>query len=57
MLVSEHQPASREVIDHLLLGTLPEVLTQAKKLRKIHNLMSSQSGKVTCDVGTRKGSK
>lgn len=38
-LVREHQPVSREDIDRLLLDKLPEVLTQAQKLNRIHNLL------------------
>ena len=52
-LVREHQPVSREDIDKLLLDKLPEVLTQAQKLTKIHNLLSSQSGKTIRNVGSR----
>ena len=52
-LVREHQPVSREDIDKLLLDKLPEVLTQAQKLSKIHNLLSSQAGKTIRDVGSR----
>jgi hypothetical protein len=32
---------------------LPEVLTQAQKLTKIHNLLSSQSGKTIRNAGSR----
>jgi ATP-dependent DNA helicase RecG len=52
-LVREHQPVSREDIDKLLLDKLPEVLTQAQKLTKIHNLLSSQSGKTIRNAGSR----
>jgi len=52
-LVREHQPVSREDIDRLLLDKLPEVLSQAQKLTKIHNLLSSQSGKTIRNVGSR----
>lgn len=38
-LVREHQPVSREDIDRLLLDKLPEVLTPAQKLNRIHNLL------------------
>jgi ATP-dependent DNA helicase RecG len=52
-LVREHQPVSREDIDKLLLDKLPEVLTSAQKVSKVHNLISSLSGKVIRNVGTR----
>lgn len=52
-LVREHQPVSREDIDKLLLDKLPEVLTKEQKLSKIHNLLSSLSGKVIRNVGSR----
>ncbi len=52
-LVREHQPVSREDIDRLLLDKLPELLTQAQKVAKVHNLISSLSGKVIRNVGTR----
>lgn len=52
-LVREHQPVSREDIDKLLLDKLPEVLTQEQKLTKIHNLLSSQSGKTIRNAGSR----
>ena len=38
-LVREHEPVSREDVDRLLLNKLPEVLTQAQKLNRIHNLL------------------
>jgi ATP-dependent DNA helicase RecG len=38
-LVREHQPVAREDIDRLLLDKLPEVLTPAQKLNRIHNLL------------------
>jgi ATP-dependent DNA helicase RecG len=52
-LVREHQPVSRDDIDRLLLDKLPEVLTQAQKVAKVHNLISSLSGKAIRNVGTR----
>jgi ATP-dependent DNA helicase RecG len=52
-LVREHEPVSREDIDRLLLDKLPEVLTQAQKVAKVHNLISSLSGKAIRNVGTR----
>ena len=55
-LVREHQPVSREDIDKLLLDKLPELLTPAQKLTKIHNLLSSLSGMVIRNAGSRSGS-
>ena len=55
-LVREHQPVSREDIDKLLLDKLPEVLTQQQKLSRVHNLISSLSGKVIRNVGSRQAS-
>lgn len=52
-LVREHQPVSREDIDKLLLDKLPEVLSQEQKLSKIHNLLSSLSGKTIRNAGSR----
>lgn len=52
-LVREHGPVSREDIDKLLLDKLPEVLTSAQKVSKVHNLISSLSGKAIRNVGTR----
>lgn len=52
-LVREHQPVSREDIDRLLLDKLPEVLSHEQKLSKVHNLISSLSGKVIRNAGTR----
>ena len=52
-LVREHQAVSRDDIDRLLLSKLPEVLTQAQKIAKVHNLISSLSGKVIRNMGTR----
>lgn len=56
-LVREHQPVSREDIDRLLLDKLPEVLSHDQKLSKIHNLISSLSGKVIRNAGTRQASR
>lgn len=55
-LVKEHQPVSREDIDKLLLDKLPEVLTQEQRLSKIHNLLSSLSGKRIRNAGSRTAS-
>lgn len=55
-LVREHWPVSREKIDQLLLGKLPEVLTSKQKKDKVHNLLSELSRKgVIRNVGTRGG--
>ena len=56
-IVREHQPVSREDIDRLLLGKLPEVLSLDQKLTKIHNLLTSLSGKHICNKGTRQQSR
>lgn len=56
-LVREHGPVSREDIDKLLLDKLPEALTPAQKVDKVHNLISSLSGKVIRNVGTRQASR
>ncbi|KAF5049490.1 putative DNA-binding domain protein [anaerobic digester metagenome] len=42
-LVQDHGPVSRENIDHLLMGKLPDVLTVPEKKEKIHNLLSGLS--------------
>jgi ATP-dependent DNA helicase RecG len=52
-LVREHGPVSREDIDKLLLDKLPEVLTPLQKASKVHNLISSLSGKAIRNAGTR----
>lgn len=52
-LVRTHGPVSRGDIDRLLLDKLPEVLTPAQKLGKVHNLISSLSGKAIRNAGTR----
>jgi ATP-dependent DNA helicase RecG len=56
-LVREHQPVSREDIDKLLLSKLPEVLSADQKASKVHNLLTSLSGKQIQNVGTRQASK
>jgi hypothetical protein len=40
-------------IDKLLLDKLPEVLTPLQKASKVHNLISSLSGKAIRNAGTR----
>ena len=39
-LIREHGPVSRAEVDHLLLGKLPEALTDEQKKGKVHNLLS-----------------
>jgi ATP-dependent DNA helicase RecG len=56
-LVREHQPVTREDIDKLLLDKLPEVLSTGQKASKIHNLLTSLSGKRIQNVGTRQASR
>lgn len=55
-LIQEHQPVTREDIDRLLLDKLPEVLTTAQKMDKIHNLLNTLSRKHGCirNVGSRR---
>ena len=49
------QPVSREDIDRLLLDKLPEVLTQAQKLNRIHNLLRQLAeGGVIVNSGSRR---
>ena len=54
-LVREHQPVSREDIDKLLLDKLPEVLTPAQKLNRVHNLLRqlADAGRIR-NVGGRR---
>ena len=54
-LVREHQPVSREDIDKLLMDKLPEVLTQAQKRNRIHNLLRhlADTGRIQ-NVGGRR---
>ena len=56
-LIRQHQPVSREDINRLLLDKLPEVLSEDQKLTKIHNLLTSLSGKRILNEGTRQQSK
>ena len=44
-------------IDKLLLSKLPEVLSADQKSSKVHNLLTSLSGKRIQNVGTRRASK
>lgn len=53
-LVRKHQPISREDIDRLLLDKLPEVLNREQKLAKIHNLISTLTGKQIRNIGNRR---
>jgi ATP-dependent DNA helicase RecG len=52
-LIRKHQPVTREDIDRLLLDKLPEVLSKEQKLTKIHNLLTSLSGKRIRNDGAR----
>ena len=52
-LIRKHQPVTREDIDRLLLDKLPEVLSKEQKLTKIHNLLTSLSGKRIRNDGVR----
>lgn len=52
-LVRKHQPVTREKIDQMLLDKLPEVLSKEQKLTKIHNLLTSLSGKRIRNDGVR----
>ncbi len=56
-LVREHQPVSREDINKLLLNKLPEVLSSEQKASRVHNLLTSLSGKRIKNVGTWQASK
>ncbi len=38
-LVREHEPATRDEINHAVIPKLPDRLTQQQKVRKVHNLM------------------
>lgn len=52
-LIRKHQPVTREDIDRLLLDKLPEVLNEEQKMTKIHNLLTSLSGKRIRNDGVR----
>ena len=52
-LIREHGPVTREDINRLLLDKLPEVLSQDQKLTKIHNLLTSLSGKKISNLSSR----
>lgn len=52
-LVRAHQPVSREEIDKLLMDKLPEVLTPEQKANRVHNLITSLSGKRIRNAGSR----
>ena len=43
-LIREHGPVSRKDIDSLLMGKLPEILSEKQKRSKIHNLLYELSG-------------
>lgn len=53
-MIGKHQPVSREEINELLLDKLPEVLNEDQKMDKIHNLVSSLSGKRIRNTGSRR---
>ena len=44
-LIRQHGPVDRKEIDRLLVGKLPEVLSDAQKSSKVHNLLSQLSSK------------
>lgn len=54
-LVREHGPVDRAEIDRLLIGKLPEVLTESQKASKVHNLLSqlARSGEIR-NAGSRR---
>jgi ATP-dependent DNA helicase RecG len=56
-MIGKHQQVSREEINELLLDKLPEVLNENQKMDKIHNLVSSLSGKRIRNIGGRRTSK
>lgn len=55
LTVPEHQPVSCQDIDTLLLGKLPEVLTEEQKLNRIHNLLRqlAEAGRIHNAGGRR----
>ena len=57
-LITRHHSISREEIDRLMIEKLPEILTEAQKRSKIHNLLMtlSRTKKVIKNVGSRKQS-
>ncbi|MDP2854820.1 MAG: hypothetical protein Q8O28_11330 [Smithellaceae bacterium] len=55
-MIGKYQPVSREEINELLLDKLPEVLNEDQKMDKIHNLVSSLSGKRIRNIGGRRTS-
>lgn len=57
-LISRHHPISREEIDRLMIEKLPEILTEAQKRGKIHNLLMtlSRTKKAIKNIGSRKQS-
>jgi ATP-dependent DNA helicase RecG len=54
-LVREHGPVDRAEIDRLLIGKLPEVLTESQKASKVHNILShlSRTGVIRNDGSRR----
>ena len=57
-LIRTHGPVDRAEIDRLLLGKLPEVLTEEQKRTKIHNLLSrlARNGDIVNRGSRRKSS-
>lgn len=54
-LIREHGPVDREEINRLLIGKLPEVLSEKQKDAKVHNLVSVLSKKnVIINTGSRR---
>ncbi len=53
-LIGKRQPVSREEINRLLLDKLPDVLSEEQKIDKIHNLISSLTGRVIHNIGSRR---
>ncbi len=55
-MIGKRQPVAREEINELLFDKLPEVLNEDQKMDKIHNLVSSLSGKKIRNIGGRRAS-
>jgi ATP-dependent DNA helicase RecG len=54
-LIHRHGPVSREEINRLLMGKLPEILTQEQKDRLIHNLLTDlRMRRIIKNVGSRR---
>ncbi|MFH1562627.1 MAG: RNA-binding domain-containing protein [Nitrospirota bacterium] len=56
--IKKYDSAPREEINELLLDKLPDIMTKEQKTRKIHNMLSEMSGKLTMikNIGSRKKS-